>query len=319
MKRKKRTIFITVISLIIISIISFYQMKRFKFLFEVIKIRNSLPTISSNFYNEPINDITYKDIVYKKRDNREITLDIYKNNDINTPSPVIIYVFGNGWMYGDKVIPTAIKPIIDLLKDEGYAVISTSYELMDNEIILKDQISDVKDTIRWIYKNKDKYNFDTNNIGMIGPSAGAHLSMMAAFSDDDKFIGDASLKSYSSKVKYIIDLFGPSKLSEINLSIAPQSIINNLTNDNIESLSKKFSPIEYIKEELPDTLIIHSLKDDIIPYETSVELYETALKYDNDFKFYTLQNCTHTLQNLSEKEALNLYMKIVDFILKQRK
>ncbi|WP_305084492.1 alpha/beta hydrolase [uncultured Clostridium sp.] len=318
MKRKKGILFITSISIIIIFIISFCQIKQFKFLFEIIKLRNSLPTISSNFYNEPIKDVTYKDVVYKTRNNKEITLDIYKNKEINTPSPVIIYVFGNGWMYGDKVIPSAIEPIIDLLKNEGYAVISTSYELMNNEIILKDQISDVKDTIRWIYKNKDKYNFDTNNIGMIGPSAGAHLCMMAAFSDDDEFIGDYSLKSYSSKVKYIVDLFGPSKLSEINLSIAPKNITDNLTNDSIESLSKEFSPIEYITSKLPDTLIIHSLKDDIIPYESSLKLYEASIKYNNNFELYTLQNCTHTLKNLSETEALNLYMKIVDCILKQR-
>ncbi|WP_299995208.1 prolyl oligopeptidase family serine peptidase [uncultured Clostridium sp.] len=318
MKRKKGILFITSISIIIIFIISFCQIKQFKFLFEIIKLRNSLPTISSDFYNEPIKDVTYKDVVYKTRNNKEITLDIYKNKKINTPSPVIIYVFGNGWMYGDKVIPSAIEPIIDLLKNEGYAVISTSYELMNNEIILKDQISDVKDTIRWIYKNKDKYNFDTNNIGMIGPSAGAHLCMMAAFSDDDEFIGDYSLKSYSSKVKYIVDLFGPSKLSEINLSIAPKNITDNLTNDSIESLSKEFSPIEYITSKLPDTLIIHSLKDDIIPYESSLKLYEASIKYNNNFELYTLQNCTHTLKNLSETEALNLYMKIVDFILKQR-
>lgn len=318
MKRKKGILFITSISIIIIFIISFCQIKQFKFLFEIIKLRNSLPTISSDFYNEPIKDVTYKDVVYKTRNNKEITLDIYKNKEINTPSPVIIYVFGNGWMYGDKVIPSAIEPIIDLLKNEGYAVISTSYELMNNEIILKDQISDVKDTIRWIYKNKDKYNFDTNNIGMIGPSAGAHLCMMAAFSDDDEFIGDYSLKSYSSKVKYIVDLFGPSKLSEINLSIAPKNITDNLTNDSIESLSKEFSPIEYITSNLPDTLIIHSLKDDIIPYESSLKLYEASIKYNNNFELYTLQNCTHTLKNLSETEALNLYMKIVDFILKQR-
>ena len=318
MKRKKGILFITSISIIIIFIISFCQIKQFKFLFEIIKLRNSLLTISSDFYNEPIKDVTYKDVVYKTRNNKEITLDIYKNKEINTPSPVIIYVFGNGWMYGDKVIPSAIEPIIDLLKNEGYAVISTSYELMDNEIILKDQISDVKDTIRWIYKNKDKYNFDTNNIGMIGPSAGAHLCMMAAFSNDDEFIGDYSLRSYSSKVKYIVDLFGPSKLSEINLSIAPKNITDNLTNDSIESLSKEFSPIEYITSKLPDTLIIHSLKDDIIPYESSLKLYEASIKYNNNFELYTLQNCTHTLKNLSETEALNLYMKIVDFILKQR-
>lgn len=314
MKIKKRPLIITIIILILVTI-SATSMKKIKFLAEIIKLRNSLPTISSDFYNEPIKDIEYKDVIYKKRDNKELTLDIYTNKEAKEATPIIIYVFGNGWIYGDKVIPSAIESIINLLKDEGYAVISTSYELMDDEVIFKDQISDVKDTIRWIYKNKDKYNFDVNNIGIIGPSAGAQLSMMAAFSQEDEFIGDQSLKSYSSKIKYIIDLFGPARLSKINLSVGPEEVVEKFSDSDIEKLSKEFSPIEYIREDLPDTLIIHSLKDNIVPYETSVELYETALKYNNNFELYTLQNCTHYLENLSNTEALNLYMKIVDYIL----
>lgn len=314
MKIKKRPLIFTIIILILVSI-SVINIKKLKFLVEIIKLSNSLPTISSNFYNEPIEDITYKDVIYKRRDNKELTLDIYTNKEAKEATPVIIYVFGNGWMYGDKVIPSAIESIIDLLKDEGYAVISTSYELMDDEVILEDQISDVKDTIRWVYKNKDKYNFNVNNIGIIGPSAGAQLSMMAVFSQDDKFIGDKSLKSYSSKVKYIIDLFGPARLSKVNLSVGPEEVVERFSDNDIEKLSKEFSPIEYVREDLPDTLIIHSLKDNIVPYETSVELYEAALKYNNNFELYTLQDCTHYLENLSNTEALNLYMKIVDYIL----
>ncbi|MBQ8999591.1 MAG: alpha/beta hydrolase [Clostridium sp.] len=316
MKIKKRSLITTIIILILATILVTH-IKKIKFFVEIIRLSNSLPTISSDFYNEPIENITYKDVVYKKRDNKELTLDIYTNKEAKEATPVIIYVFGNGWMYGDKVIPSAIESIIDLLKDEGYAVISTSYELMEDEVILQDQISDVKDTIRWIYKNKDKYNFDVNNIGIIGPSAGAQLSMMAAFSQDDEFIGDKSLKSYSSKVKYIIDLFGPSRLSEVNLSVGPEEVVKKFSDNDIEKLSKEFSPIEYVREDLPDTLIIHSLKDNIVPYETSVELYETALKYNNNFELYTLQNCTHYLENLSNTEALNLYMEIVDYILTQ--
>ena len=311
----KKSPLIIIIIILILVIISVTNIKKFKFLVEIIKLSDSLPTISNDFYNEPIENITYKDLVFKKRDNKELTLDIYTNKEANEATPVIIYVFGNGWMYGDKVIPSAIESIIDLLKDEGYAVISTSYELMDDEVILEEQISDVKDTIRWVYKNKDKYNFDVNNIGIIGPSAGAQLSMMAAFSQDDEFIGDKSLKSYSSEVKYIIDLFGPARLSKVNLSVGPEEVVERFSDNDIEELSKEFSPIEYVREGLPDTLIIHSLKDNIVPYETSVELYEAALKYNNNFELYTLQDCTHYLENLSNTEALNLYMKIVDYIL----
>ena len=80
MRKNKKKLFSIAIILIIV-IISVTQVKRLKFLFEIIKLSNSLPTISSNFYNEPIKDITYKDIVYKKRGNKEIKLDIYTNRE----------------------------------------------------------------------------------------------------------------------------------------------------------------------------------------------------------------------------------------------
>lgn len=315
--RKKVYIFISIS--IFLMLIYINQSSRFKFLFEILKISSSLPTISSDFYSEPINDISYKDLIYKERNGQKLKLDLYMSNDLSKPKPVIIYVFGNGWMYGDKVIPSAISSIIDLLKDEGFAVISTSYELMSDEVILDKQISDVKDTIRWVYKNKDKYNFDVDNIGIIGPSAGAQLSMVAAFSSEDDFKGDKSLSGYSSKVKYIVDLFGPAKLDEINLSVGPSEIVNKFTKDDIGELSKKFSPINYVHKKMPDTLIVHSLKDNIVPYESSKELYNKALEYDNNFEFYTLENCTHYLKNLSSTEALSLYMKIVDYILSKSK
>lgn len=312
MKLRKK-IYIPILIFLIIIYVN--QSSRLKFLLEILKISSSLPTISSDFYNEPINDISYKDLIYKERNGQKLKLDLYMSNELNEPKPVIIYVFGNGWMYGDKSIPSAISSIIDLLKDEGFAVISTSYELMNDEVILDKQISDVKDTIRWVYKNKDKYNFDVDNIGIIGPSAGAQLSMVAAFSNDDDFKGDESLSNYSSKVKYIVDLFGPAKLDEINLSVGPSEIVNKFTESDIGELSKKFSPINYVHKKMPDTLIVHSVKDAVVPYQSSKDLYDKALEYNNNFEFYTLENCNHYLENLSQSEALSLYMKIVDYIL----
>ena len=89
---------------------------------------------STDFYNDPIDDITYEDITYKKRNGLSLKLDLYENNNETKPKPVIIYVFGDAWIKGEQVIPSAISPLIELLKEEGYAVISTSYELMKEEI-----------------------------------------------------------------------------------------------------------------------------------------------------------------------------------------
>ena len=215
MKKRRKVNLLVILSIFICLVFVTLNSVKFKFLLEVIKLSNTLPTISTDFYNDPIDDITYEDITYKKRNGLSLKLDLYENNNETKPKPVIIYVFGDAWIKGEKVIPSAISPLIELLKEEGYAVISTSYELMKEEIIFDKQISDVKDTIRWVYKNKDKYNFDIENIGLIGPSAGAHLAMMAAYSENDEFIGDSSLKDYPSQVKYVVDLFGPDRKSVV--------------------------------------------------------------------------------------------------------
>ena len=286
---KKTHILISVFILITTLILYFTNSIYYKFIYEIIKLNKSLPTISSNFYDSPIENITYKDVIYKNRNDLKLKLDIYKSKNNNKKSPVIIYVFGNGWIDGSKVIPSGISPIVNLLLEEGYTIISTSYELMNDKIIFDNQVSDIKDTIRWVYKFKDKYDFDTNNIGIIAPSAGAQLSMLAAFSDNNDFIGDYNLSGYPSKVKYIIDLFGPTILSEVNLSEAPKEITNNLSADDINKISNKYSPINYLRDNLPDTLIIHSLSDSIVPYRTSIELYNKANSYNNNnFQFYTL-------------------------------
>jgi acetyl esterase/lipase len=304
---------------IIVSIILFFKNKiilSYNLTKQLININESLSTVSCNFNENPIDDITFKDVVYKTREDYKLTLDIYSPyKEPKNGSPVILYVFGNSWMYGGKSIPTDLSPIIGVLREEGYTIISTSYELVDDKVIFAKQISDIKDTIRWIHKNKDLYNFNADEIGVIAPSAGAQLSMVAAFSDNNSFIDDTDLMKYPSTVKYIIDLFGPADLSSINLSKAPASIIQELSILDINKLSKDYSPINFIKENIPDTLIIHSKIDEIVPYDTSVYLYQKALEYKNNFELYTLNTSNHYLDNLSEKEALKLYLKIVNYII----
>ena len=282
---------------------------------EIIKLNSNLAVIASNFYTEPVSEVSYKDIIYKSRDNIDLTLDIYTSKkEMEGGSPVIIYVFGDSWMYGNKNLPAELTPIIETLRKEGFTIISTSYELLKTDVIFDKQISDIKDTIRWIYKNKDIYNFDTNNIGIVSPSAGSQLSMIAAFSDNDMFIGDLALSEYSSDISYVVDLFGPAELSKINVSLAPNEVAKKFASYDIDTITNLYSPINYIKEDLPNTLIIHSMVDTIVPYNSSLKLFNEAKKKKNNFEFLSLETCTHYLENLSTKEATLLYFKILSFI-----
>ena len=190
--------------------------------------------------------MNYKDVVYKNTNGVSLTLDIYGPiKQVYKSSPVLLYVHGGSFAYGDKSIPNALSPVLDTFREQGYTIISTSYELMKDKENFNKQISDVKDTIRWIYKNKSVYNFDTNEIGVIGVSSGAHLSLMAGYSNEAEFTDDAELSKYPSKIKYLIDFAGPTDLSLLNtkgLNYDLSRIFSSIKNK--DNVIEKYNPID---------------------------------------------------------------------------
>jgi acetyl esterase/lipase len=100
-------------------------------------------------------------------------------------------VHGGGWIEGDKVIHADdyVETTIKKLLPKQYAVISINYTLLNETTHFPLPLEDTKDAVRWVRQNAEKYNLDTNNIGLFGASAGAHLSLMAAYTPDNTFIG----------------------------------------------------------------------------------------------------------------------------------
>ncbi|WP_294166847.1 alpha/beta hydrolase [uncultured Clostridium sp.] len=261
----------------------------------------------------------YSEVEYKNTNEVPLTLDIFKaKKELKNGSPVIIYVHGGSWVYGNKEIPSVISPLLDAFQEEGYTIISTSYELMRGEENFNKQISDVKDTIRWVHKNKEEYNFNENKIGIIGASSGAHLSLMAAYSDDDEFVDDEELKNYSSSVKYLIDFFGPTDLMTLdmnNVNWDLQQIINSVE-DRKEEVLNKYSPINYVDKNEPSTLIIHSKKDTMVPYNNAEKLYEKLISKNNKANIITLEGATHDFSEFDMEEVVAVGSKMLEFILR---
>lgn len=326
MKKYLKVLFIIIVILIICFGIILYCFKGKIDLYmaiakNYIEFTESSPS-SGNIGNlKPIDTMEYKDIEYKRVNDVPLTLDIYSaKKQLKGGSPVILYIHGGSWVYGDKSIPDVIAPILESFRQQGFTIISSSYELMRGKEIFEKQVSDVKDTIRWIYKNKDKYGFNTDEIGVIGTSSGAHLSLLATYTDDNKFKGDPNLDNYSSNVKYVVDFFGPTDLSTLDLSKAGwdlnQIIKKTEKNNNKSDIFRKYSPVNYIKKGVPKTLIVHSKDDSVVPYENSLKLYEKNLECGNDVELLTLENSGHNLSEINKKEIADLSFKVLRFVVK---
>jgi len=263
------------------------------------------------------NSMNYSDVVYKSTNGISLTLDIYGPiKQVYSSSPVLLYVHGGSFAYGDKSIPNALSPVLDTFREQGYTIISTSYELMKDKENFNKQISDVKDTIRWIYKNNSVYNFDTNEIGIIGVSSGAHLSLMAGYSAEGEFTDDAELSKYPSKVKYVIDFAGPTDLSLLNtssLNYDLSKIFSSIADKEVTI--QKYNPIHYVNSEIPNTLLIHSNLDVTVPYESSKKLYDKCIESNAKVNLITLNSTAHDLSSISNDDIISISEGLLKFVI----
>lgn len=287
-----------------------------------------------------------ENVVYKTKNEKPVLLDIYTpKNSSSEKLPVLIYVHGGGWVGGEKTIhaDTYIENTILKLVEKNYAVISIEYTLVSETVHFPLPIQDTKDAIRWVRKNADKYNFDTNNIGIFGASAGSHLAMLAAYTNDNEFVGNPEFSGYSAKVNYVVNNFGPTDLNKLLHTRAgkvPVFFINLFAKNIVELRAKivlgmsgydikkdkrkivkyfkTISPLSYTDNGVP-TLILQGNKDKIVPMQQSKKL-KRKLKKENIANNLTIvKDGVHGFRTTDKAYLEQLSNEMVDFIVSQKK
>ncbi|ASW74531.1 esterase [Chryseobacterium piperi] len=288
-----------------------------------------------------------ENIVYKTNGNgHSVALDIYspKGNSIEK-FPVLIYIHGGGWVEGDKIIRANnyVESTILKLVEQQYAVISINYTLVSKDVHFPLPVQDTKDAIRWVRKNAEKYHFDTNNIGLFGTSAGAHLSLLSAYTQDNEFIGDPELSSYSAKVNYVVNNFGPTDLNKLLktrvgkvgafiVSLFSKKIVDlreklilgisgydiNKDKRKIIEYFETISPVSYVGSATP-TLILQGNRDKIVPLHQSKILHHKLINEGVKNTLTIVDGGDHGFRTTNQAYLDQLVDEMVRFIISQKK
>ena len=138
----------------------------------------------------------------------EQILDVYLPDEGEGPFPLIIYVHGGGWSMGNRR-EGALDCIIGALKC-GYAILTLDYRLVP-KVVFPEFLYDVKTAVRWARAHAVQYGFDPARFGMVGDSAGGHLTLMMGFTANHPELEGEQYgwAGYSSEVQAIIDMYGP--------------------------------------------------------------------------------------------------------------
>jgi acetyl esterase/lipase len=138
------------------------------------------PTVRVRF---PDGVVGYPNLTYASIPGyRPLHLDLYEPPGPRTARPLIVYIHGGGWAFGQPRQSGAFSNwpgVLALMASRGYAVASVEYRL-SSEAPFPAAIQDVKAAIRWLRANARQYGIDPRHVGVWGGSAGGHLAALDA-------------------------------------------------------------------------------------------------------------------------------------------
>jgi len=217
----------------------------------------------------------------------EQLLDVYLPEDGAGPFPVVFYIHGGGWSMGTKTMGF-LGGAIGLLR-HGYAVLSVDYRLAP-KTRFPEFIFDVKTAVRWARAHADEYGFDPARFGMAGDSAGGHITLMLGFTAHrPEYAGESyGWGECSDELQAICDMYGPSDLATpmeeyYRASGVPRpnrgapgkpSAFKHVFGTDDANLLRLISPLSLVHRDIPPVLILHGVKDGVVPYQHSTLLAE---------------------------------------------
>ena len=150
-------------------------------------------------------------------------LDLYRPDGAQAALPTILFFYGGSWKRGSR---EKYAFAARALAREGYLVAVADYRTYP-DVKFPAFVHDGAKAVAWLTQNAEKYGGHTDQIHMVGHSAGAHIAAMIAL--DEKYLARENLSRdvlgrwvglagpyafYPSKVRSVRDIF--SDLSDEN-------------------------------------------------------------------------------------------------------
>jgi acetyl esterase/lipase len=133
-------------------------------------------------------------------------LDVWRMSTTPKDAPVIFYVHGGAWTFGDK--REQGRPMLHEFVRRGWVAVACNYRLAPKNV-WPAQIEDVTRTLAWIKKYVATYGGDPARVVVAGGSAGGHLAALLALSSEDPTWRPRDVEGVSDwSVRGAIPLYG---------------------------------------------------------------------------------------------------------------
>ena len=202
---------------------------------------------------------------------RRNRLDIWRLSTTPKNAPVIFYIHGGAWTFGNK--REQGRPMLHEFVKRGWVVVACNYRLAPRDP-WPAQIEDVTRTLGWIKKYIANYGGDPDQVVVSGGSAGGHLAALLALSADNPTWRPKDVEGVADwSVRGCISLYGVLETTGDEehwhglgrgLRILLEGRVVKRTFEENEELYRQMSPMHQIHVDAPPFLVIQGGNDTLV-------------------------------------------------------
>lgn len=240
-----------------------------------------------------------KNIRYGEGRRNLFDLYIPKDADKSRPQPVMLFIHGGAWSGGSKkdMAYAAAK-----FAKVGYITATMSYSLTSKtkpEVTASTMIDEITACIARIKEAAVEKGFVINQISLSGSSAGAHLSLLYAYTQSNTSpIPIAFVFEQVGPVSFFPEFWNGDK--KIALGFASALTGKKITPEMLEAgeaaeLIKSISPLNHVSVGSVPTLFAYGGKDTTVPPIHGEKLKEALEKNQVPLEWIVYPNSSHLL------------------------
>jgi acetyl esterase/lipase len=223
--------------------------------------------LADAFRGIPLREVRISEgVVFANPDGVKLQLNVYRPMQIGR-YPAIVILYGGAWQRGS---PNSNEEFSRYMAARGYCVVAIDYRHAP-QYRFPAQLEDVEAALSYIKTHANEWEIDINRIALMGRSAGAHLASLYAY------------RSTTVPVRAVVNYYGPNNLlrgyydppfpDPLNVRAILRDFLGG-TPDQLRELYLQASPINYVKPNLPPSLLVYAGRDHIVEAKFGRSLYE---------------------------------------------
>ena len=237
-------------------------------------------------------------VCYGSRDGVSLCLDIATPKEANGLG--IVFIVSGGWKSShDRGHEWLTAPFLR----RGYTVFSV-FHLSQPQATVAEIFGDVSRAIRFIGNRAEEYGVDPDRLGVIGGSAGGHLSLLLATQGGPEPAADGT--SIKSRVRAAVVFCPVTDLTDLTGSTEDPGDGGPPRNfraafdqrpvdmDRWRETARELSPLHHVTSDLPPTLIFHGDRDTLVPISQSERFRDAAVTAGCDVELVVIRGAGHT-------------------------